>query len=68
VLVHKAGVADEEFCRRMKSEARFTGVSKGDPLRLDGEVAGGIVGSAMDAAVRLIQAMDKWLTDHPEKK
>jgi hypothetical protein len=68
VLVHKAGVADEEFCGKMKRVPAFAEVKKGDPLRLDGEVVAQIASPAMTAAVKLIEAVDAWLTAHPEWK
>ena len=56
LIVHRAGIVDEEFKRRTGSRARV-----GSPLRLQGDTAQQLIGSAIEAGCRLLEACDDWV-------
>src|SRR4051794_38769356 len=48
VLVHRGGVVDAEFARKMRNEPIISGVSEGQPLPIDGEVARSLIDPAVE--------------------
>jgi len=67
VIVHKGGLVDEEFHHKMGKEARFSGVPIGEAITIDGEAANELIGPAVRCGVRLVGAVDDWLSSHPGK-
>ena len=67
VIVHRGGLVDEDFHRKMKAEARFSGVAIGEAIAIDGEATNELIGPAVQCGVRLIEAVDRWLVSHPGK-
>jgi len=63
ILVHKAGIVDEEYAQRAKV-AGVPQLAIGEHFPLNGEVASKIIGDALVAALDLIKAIDGWLKSH----
>jgi hypothetical protein len=63
LLVHRAGVADEEYVDRAKG-AGLPKLATGDRFPLNGNTSAKIIREALDAAVGLIKAVDGWLKTH----
>jgi hypothetical protein len=66
VLVHKAGIADKEFCDEVLTMAQLATIKEGQRASLDGQLTLDLVNPAIQASVQLIQAVDDWLVSHPE--
>ncbi len=68
VLVHKAGIVDEEFNRKCKGWPAFANAVPNTPLMLDGFVVRDLLSEALQQTVNLLQAVDVWLDTHSELK
>jgi hypothetical protein len=63
LLVHKAGVADEEYVKKAGA-AGLPNLAIGERFPLNGKRTAKIVSDALDAAIKLIKAVDGWLRSH----
>jgi hypothetical protein len=61
LLVHKGGVADDEYRKKTRMSAYAPKLQPQEALRLDGETVVKLVNPASQACVRLIKAVDTWL-------
>lgn len=61
VIVHRAGIADQEYCRRIE-RLKIPKVDIGAALLLDGEVVEQLVGNTLDRAIDLFSGVDEWLS------
>jgi hypothetical protein len=70
LLVHKAGVCDSEYHRRVKG-GKLSPLPKleiGQPLDLDGVMVKELLSPVFACGSRLTKAVDGWLAGHPEKE
>jgi len=61
VLIHKAGIIDDEFVERAANDQELRGLQKGKALPLDGQFVASKVSPVIQCAVRLFSAADDWL-------
>lgn len=64
VLVHKAGRADQEYIGRTKSISTLPQLALGEQLVLNGTTTTNLNVPAIEAANRLIRAVDQWIISH----
>lgn len=65
VLVHSAGIADEDFVDRAKFHPDFKQIEEKHKVRITGLVVQKIVPEAIKKAFDLIRAVDDWLIKNP---
>lgn len=65
VLVHNAGIADEEFPFHVKSDQRFSHIKKGGRIGLDGSKVAELAESARTQGFKLIEFVDGWCNRPP---
>jgi hypothetical protein len=68
VIVHKAGIVDQEFINKTKRSLRLSAVTSKQRLAIDGPLVQYLVEPVISQSVKLTQAVDKWLVDHPQTK
>lgn len=61
LLVHKAGMVDEEFLQRSKAIPYLPRLSLGDKLQLDGDIVKKQIEPVIRLSVSLLQAVDAWI-------
>jgi hypothetical protein len=61
VIVHKAGVADGEYRKKLPGAPLAPDFALGQKLKLDGEVCRILIDSVTESSVRLIKGVDSWL-------
>ena len=61
VIVHRSGVADEEYVERRMSVAEAPDVQLGQPVPITGELFRSLSDPVMMCANRLLKAVDQWL-------
>lgn len=66
VLVHKAGVADEEFLRMTKNDSRLSQFSSGEKVLLNGEIVCEFCNEVERLGSELIKFVDDWLHKNPQ--
>lgn len=66
VLVHRAGLVDDMFVRRVENIPHLSGFKEGDPLLVDGALVASTVNSVVSSCIDLIKAVDEWLVNHAE--
>jgi hypothetical protein len=68
VLVHKAGMVDEQFLNRVRDlSPAFTTLKVGDSVELDGEMVREYASAAVKRALVLLRGVDKWLDESKKK-
>jgi hypothetical protein len=68
LIVHRAGVVDEEFRKKSKPYAKLQGFKVEERFYLDGELLSELVLSLLDFAHRLIQSVDKWIKANKSRR
>jgi hypothetical protein len=63
VIVHKAAMADLEYVRKSKFQ-KIPQSPIGTTISFDGEIVVGLILPAINAASKLLGAVDEWLTKH----
>ena len=64
VVVHNAGVADDEYATKCGSLPRIPRLAAGDRLKIDGPLTRRLIFRAERRTIDLFEAVDKWLTDN----
>jgi hypothetical protein len=69
VIVHKAGICDQETIDRLYPEVQklLPEIRLKHRLELDGQILGAILTPAIEACCKLIRAVDAWIVHHPDK-
>jgi hypothetical protein len=62
IIVHKAGIADQEYEERAKVCPLAPQVRKGQAIPLDGGICIALIRPVMDCCLALVSAVDSWLT------
>jgi hypothetical protein len=65
VLVHRSGIADEEYVSKVANLPLAPQVRIGDPLLLDGEVTAALLFAGRSIALAFLTAVDEWLAANP---
>ena len=68
ILVHRGGIADELFLKRVDGLPEFSHVKNGSLLRLDFGSVRSIIQPVLVRGIRLIAAVNKWIMEHPDDK
>ena len=63
-VVHKAGLADDEFVRVVKRHPTLSKVAELSPIPVDGKLCSELVLASFRGCVSLIQFVDEWLAVH----
>jgi hypothetical protein len=61
LFVHKGGVADDAFLKRVQGETEFRKVEIGDLLRVDGGYVAKQANAVINCGTNLVSAVDEWL-------
>jgi len=66
VLVHRGGIADEDFCKTVKrfKFPHFIGIPEQTAISLTGQIVLDVIDPAIKTSVQLAQTVDSWLTKH----
>ncbi len=64
VIIHNAGIIDDEFLKRRADLPAPLVAGKGDSLPLDGEITSDLVQPVIKLGLDLIDAVDTWLNLH----
>lgn len=64
LLVHRAGIIDQDFLNRMKSQPDFKAMNPGEELVVTGSVTGVFLADTVNSGVALFQAVDDWIATH----
>ena len=67
LFAHKGGVIDEKFLNRARTRAEFSGAKVGNIIGIGGPIVAEYANTVADCATALINALDKWLAENPEK-
>lgn len=65
-IVHRACLADQEFCAIMSNHKTFSHIKEGEPIPLDGAVCDGLSRACCESGIRLLKWVDAWLVGNPE--
>ena len=65
LIVHRAGVVDEEFAGKMRNDPELSKVAKGETLKLTGTLARELVDPVIECGTQLIRKVDEFLVAHP---
>lgn len=65
-IVHRAGIADQEFVHKAANNEHFKAVKVGDPITLDGKVVQLLLKGMFDNSVALIAAVNEWIANRRE--
>jgi hypothetical protein len=63
VLLHKAGVADDEYVKQ-QSRLKIPVAAKGEKIRLDGQNTAALIKPAFTSCKSLMIAVDDWIADN----
>jgi hypothetical protein len=66
-LVHKAGLADKEFCDLVRDHPVLRKTGRDDRIHLDCEVMYELIQGIVDEATRLLKFVDSWMQSHAAK-
>ena len=64
MIVHRSGIADDEYIQRTREIAGLPDLQRGEKLRLDGGMIAELASGATNHARTLIVVVDQWLDDH----
>lgn len=64
ILVHKAGVADEEYAESLNVVKCAPQVAAGLPIQLDGAMASDLLLNSLNACSKLIEGVGEWIVNH----
>jgi hypothetical protein len=64
VIVHNAGIIDADFLKRKNDLPPAIIGNVGDPLPLDGDITGTLIGPVMQLGWNLLTLVDQWLVGH----
>jgi hypothetical protein len=64
LIVHRSGIADDEYIQRTRETAGLPDLQRGEKLRVDGKMIAELLSGATNQASKLILAVDHWLDDH----
>jgi hypothetical protein len=64
LFVHKGGIVDKKFISRMGND-QFSKDTEGRSLSVNGQYVAAKANAVAHCSTKLIQAVDKWLEDHP---
>ena len=64
VIVHRAGIVDEDFLRRTHSLASAPTGQVDQPLQLDGEMVAAQLSGLLVCGTKLTMGVDEWLHSH----
>jgi hypothetical protein len=62
LIIHKARVADIEYTEKVKNAPPALRLKKGETLRLDGAICRSLIDPVVESSMKLITAVDSWLT------
>jgi hypothetical protein len=68
LIVHRSGIADDEYIRRSRETTGLPDLQRGEPLRLDGGMIADLLSGATNHARALIVVVDQWLDDHANRQ
>lgn len=68
VIVHKSGIADEEYDNERKRLPAVPQVDKGQPISSDGDIVRCLVEPAARCSLSLLETIDAWLDDEKNRK
>ena len=66
LLVHRGGLVDEQFKKRMEKNAKWAYLNMGDSFPVDTAVAVDYSNAASRTGTLLLQAVNQWLEDNPK--
>ncbi len=65
VIVHKAGMVDEEFKGDLSAIPPFRSIGIGKRIPIDGALVQDLIHPVVNSAIDLIRSVDNWIVEHP---
>jgi hypothetical protein len=65
LLVHRGGIVDQAFLRKVKSNPELSALKAGDEMPLDGKMTAEMTGTCIGASTGLLSEIDQWLVGNP---